>query len=84
MKQSTAKLDLAVERLTTGYKINHAKDNAANYSISTNMTTKLGARQTPTGLPAACERGVSGLPCGGNRGLSCPGAALPACAQRRA
>ena len=45
MKQSTGKLNQAVERLSTGYKINHAKDNAANYSISTNMTTKLGAYQ---------------------------------------
>ena len=31
--------------MTTGYKINLAKDNAANYSISTNMTTKIGAYQ---------------------------------------
>ena len=29
--------------MTTGFKINHAKDNAANYSIATNMTTKIGA-----------------------------------------
>ena len=45
MKQSTNKLNEAIERMTTGYKINHAKDNAANYSISTNMTTKIGAYQ---------------------------------------
>ena len=43
MKQSTNKLNEAIERMTTGYKINHAKDNAANYGISTNMTTKIGA-----------------------------------------
>ena len=43
MKTSSFKLDTAIERMTTGYKINHAKDNAANYSISTNMTTKIGA-----------------------------------------
>ena len=43
MKQSTNKLNEAVERMTTGYKINHAKDNAANYSISTNMSTKISA-----------------------------------------
>ncbi|MBE7712092.1 MAG: hypothetical protein E7Z92_08165, partial [Cyanobacteria bacterium SIG31] len=30
-------------RMTTGFKINHAKDNAANYSISTNMSTQLNA-----------------------------------------
>ncbi len=43
MNSSTDKLNLAIERMTTGYKINHAKDNAANYSISTNMQTRLGA-----------------------------------------
>ena len=43
MKQSTNKLNQAIERMTTGFKINHASDNAANYSISTNMTTKIGA-----------------------------------------
>ena len=41
MNSATAKLDQAIERMTTGYKINHAKDNAANYSITTNMTTKM-------------------------------------------
>ena len=45
MTQSTNALNQAIERMTTGFKINHAKDNAANYSISTNMTTKLGAYQ---------------------------------------
>ena len=45
LKTSTNKLNETVERMSTGYKINHAKDNAANYSISTNMTTKLNAYQ---------------------------------------
>ena len=45
LKDSTNILNQAVERMTTGYKINHAKDNAANYSIATNMTTKIGAYQ---------------------------------------
>ena len=45
LKNSTLKLNTAVERMSTGFKINHAKDNAANYSISTNMTTKIGAYQ---------------------------------------
>ena len=40
---NSTKLDQAIERMTTGSKINHAKDNAANYSIATNMTTKMGA-----------------------------------------
>ena len=45
MKSSTDKLNQAIERMTTGVKINHAKDNAANYSIATNMTTKINAYQ---------------------------------------
>ena len=45
LKNSTNILNQAVERMTTGYKINHASDNAANYSIATNMTTKIGAYQ---------------------------------------
>lgn len=43
LKASTLKLNTAVERMTTGYKINHAKDNAANYTITTNLTTQLSA-----------------------------------------
>lgn len=45
LKNSTSSLNQAIERMTTGYKINHAKDNAANYSISNNMTTKIGSYQ---------------------------------------
>ena len=45
LKQSTNSLNTAIERMTTGYKINHASDNAANYSIKTNMDTKIGAYQ---------------------------------------
>ena len=43
MQQSTSALNQAIERMTTGFKINHAKDNAANYSISTNLETKIGS-----------------------------------------
>ena len=43
MSSATKLLNQAVERMTTGYKINHSKDNAANYSISTNLTTKINA-----------------------------------------
>ena len=42
---STLGLNQAIERMTTGFKINGAKDNAAGYSISTNMSTKIGAYQ---------------------------------------
>ena len=45
LKTSTNKINETIERMSSGYKINHAKDNAANYSISTNMTTKIGAYQ---------------------------------------
>ena len=43
MGVSSNKLNTAIERMTTGYKINHASDNAANYSISTNMSTQISA-----------------------------------------
>ena len=45
LNSATLNLNQAVERMTTGYKLNHAKDNAANYSISTNLTTRIGAYQ---------------------------------------
>ena len=45
MKTSTNKLNQAIERMTTGLKINHARENAANYSFSTNMTTRIGSYQ---------------------------------------
>ena len=45
LKTSTLGLNQAIERMTTGFKINGAKDNAAGYSISTNMTTQIGAYQ---------------------------------------
>ena len=38
---STKGLNQAIERMTTGFKINHAKDNAAGYSIAVNMGSKL-------------------------------------------
>ena len=46
LKSSTDKLNQAIEKMTTGFKINHASDNAANYSISTNLTTQLSAYDT--------------------------------------
>ena len=41
LNNSTKLLNQSIERMTTGFKINHASDNAANYSISTNMGVKL-------------------------------------------
>ena len=41
LNTSTNRLNRAIEQMSTGFKINHAGDNAANYSISTNMSTQL-------------------------------------------
>ena len=55
LKLSNTKLNQAVERLSSGYKLNHASDNAANYSILTNMSTQIG------GLKVAEENVSMGL-----------------------
>ena len=41
LNQNTFGLNHAIERMTTGYKINHAKDNAANYSIAKSLSVKI-------------------------------------------
>ena len=41
LKSSTKRLNRAIERMSTGFKINHAKDNAANYSIKTKLSSKI-------------------------------------------
>ena len=43
LNKSTNQLNQAIERMTTGYKINHASDNAAGYSIARNWEAKLGS-----------------------------------------
>ena len=43
LSKATNSLNKAIERMTTGYKINSASDNAAGYSIATNWKTKLGS-----------------------------------------
>ena len=43
LASATNSLNQAIERMTTGYKINHAKDNAAGYSIARNWETQLGS-----------------------------------------
>ena len=40
--KATNSLNTAIERMTTGYKINHARDNAAGYSIANSWETQLG------------------------------------------
>lgn len=41
LAKSTNQLNSAIERMTTGYKINHAADNAAGYSIAKNWQAQL-------------------------------------------
>lgn len=43
LTKATSSLNKAIERMTTGYKINHAADNAAGYSIARNWETQLGS-----------------------------------------
>lgn len=43
LNSATTSLNQAIERMTTGYKINHSKDNAAGYSIANSWKTKLGS-----------------------------------------
>ena len=43
LDNTTNILNLAVERMTTGFKVNHASDNAANYSIIQQMDTQISA-----------------------------------------
>ena len=43
LAKATTSLNKAIERMTTGYKINHAADNAAGYSIARNWEAKLGS-----------------------------------------
>ena len=43
LAKSTNQLNQAIERMTTGYKINHAADNAAGYSIARNWEAQLGS-----------------------------------------
>jgi len=55
LNNATTSLNNAIERMTTGYKINHAKDNAAGYSISEDWKTKLGS------IDVATENATMGL-----------------------
>ena len=41
LSKATESLNVSIERMTTGYKVNHAADNAAGYSIARNWDTQL-------------------------------------------
>lgn len=43
LNSATSTMNTAIERMTTGYKINNAKDNAAGYNIMDTMTAKIGS-----------------------------------------
>ena len=43
LNNATNSLNQSIERMSTGYKINHAKDNAAGYSISNQWNTQIGS-----------------------------------------
>ena len=43
LTNATNKLNTSIERMTTGFKINHASDNAAGYSISDMWVTQIGS-----------------------------------------
>ena len=41
LSAATRGLNTAIEQLTTGYKLNHSKDNPANYAMMKNMETSI-------------------------------------------
>lgn len=43
LNNATTALNTSIERMSTGYKINHAKDNAAGHSIANLWVTQLGS-----------------------------------------
>ncbi len=43
LNSATNSLNKSLERMTTGYKINHGSDNAAGYSIANQWNTKIGS-----------------------------------------
>ena len=55
LNNATDAMNMSIERMTTGYKINHAKDNAAGYSIANSWETKLGS------LDVAADNAATGL-----------------------
>lgn len=48
LNAATVSLDEAINRMSTGYKINKASDNAANFSIANSWVTKLGSLDIAT------------------------------------
>lgn len=55
LDKATNAMNLSIERMSTGYKINHASDNAAGYSIANSWETKLGS------LDVASDNAATGM-----------------------
>ncbi len=55
LNAATTALNTSIERMTTGYKINHAADNAAGYSIANLWETQLGS------LDIAADNAATGV-----------------------
>ena len=55
LNKATDSMNTSLERMSTGYKINHSKDNAAGYSISKSWETKLSS------LDVAADNAATGL-----------------------
>ena len=54
LNAAQSQLDTSIERMTTGYKINSAKDDAAGLSIATNLATKIrGSEQAQSNIQQA-------------------------------
>ena len=45
LNNATSSLNKALERMSTGYKINSAKDDAAGMYVATNLNKLIGVRQ---------------------------------------
>ena len=48
MIATTDRLNQAIECMSTGYKINHASDNAANYAIANDISSKISSLDVVT------------------------------------
>ena len=55
LNNATNLMNTSIERMSTGYKINHSKDNAAGYSIANQWDTQLGS------LDVAADNAATGM-----------------------
>ena len=55
LNQATDSMNTSLERMSTGYKINHSKDNAAGYSIANKWNTQISS------LDVAADNAATGM-----------------------